>query len=133
MLDPGVLHPGPQPRPLEFPFAAAHSAIAAINAKIESLVWFRDGHGDSAADVRVGFEGSARDGFDQALGEALVDIDQIRRELETDLDALERLITEARHRIEARTEEIAAWQQKLIAYEAAAMDAARRPSTGARS
>ncbi len=41
MFDPGMSHPGLRPEPLEFPFAAAQQAIAAIRDKIEDLALFQ--------------------------------------------------------------------------------------------
>ncbi|MDP8930014.1 MAG: hypothetical protein M3O70_15960 [Actinomycetota bacterium] len=131
MLDADVPHPGAQPEPLAFPFAAAHHAIAAIEAKVESLTRFLNDHGDAVAEVRVGFEGSAREGFDQAMDDALADTGNCLRQLEADLADLEQLVAEARRRVEARDDEITAWQQKTQAYDAAVADASRRASTGA--
>lgn len=116
MFDPGVPHPGLRPEPLQFPLAAARAAMAAIRAKIEDLASFRAGHGDAAAEARVGFEGRARQGFDRAFEDGMADIDHSRRQLEDDLDDLERLVAEAQRAIEARADEIVGWQQRLDAW-----------------
>ncbi len=63
----------------------------------------------------MGFEGRARDGFDRAFDDGMTDIDRKRRELEDDLDDLERLVAEARRAIEDRADEIVEWRQKLDA------------------
>ncbi len=131
MLDPGVPHPGPRPEPLVFPFAAAHHAIAAIEAKTESLRSFLSEHGDALAEARVGFEGSVREGFDQAMDDGLADTGNCLHQLEADLDDLEQLVAEARRRAEARDGEIAAWQHRMHAYDVAVADASRHASTGA--
>lgn len=131
MLDPGVPHPGPRPEPLVFPFAAAHHAIAAIEAKIESLRSFLSEHDDALAEVRVGFEGSVREGFDQAMGDRLAGTGDCLHQLEADLDDLEQLVAEARRRVEARDGEVTAWSHRMHAYDVAVADDSRRASTGA--
>ncbi len=114
-----------------FPFTAADHAIAAIEAKIESLRSFLSEHGDALAEVRVGFEGSVREGFDQAMDDGLTDTGNCLHQLEADLDALEQLVAEARRRVEARDGEITAWQHRMHAYDVAVAHASRRASTGA--
>lgn len=119
MLDSGIPHPGSKPERLAFPFAAAQEAIAALDAKIAALTSFRDGHGDAAADVRIGFEGAVREAFDQAFDDGMADIDRSLGELHADVDNLERLVARARREIEARDDDIAAWQQKADVYDGA--------------
>lgn len=46
----------------------------------------------------------------------MADIDHSRRQLEDDLDDLERLVAEAQRAIEARADEIVGWQQRLDAW-----------------
>ena len=116
MFDPGVSHPGFRPEPLEFPFAAAQEALAAIRDKMEDLASFGAGHGEAAAEARVGFEGRAREGFDRALDDGMADVDRCRRQLDDDLEDLERLVAEARRAIEARADAIAGWEQQLDAW-----------------
>lgn len=130
MLDAGIPSPGPQPEALEFPFEVAQRAMAALRAAIEDLGWFRDRHGEAATQARVGFEGQVRQGFDQALDDALAEANFWLGELEADLDELQRLVALARSRIEARNDAIAAWQQHRAAYDQA-MDAARRAAARA--
>jgi hypothetical protein len=127
--DPGMVYPGPAPVPLRFPFAAAQRAIAAINAHIQAWEACLKTHVDAAAHARVGFEGQVREGFDQALDDAIIDIGYLLDALTDDVEQLQRLMYQAQARIESRNDDIAVWRAKMDAYNQAVDAAAQAASS----
>ncbi|MGH8903064.1 MAG: hypothetical protein ACRDYA_15680 [Egibacteraceae bacterium] len=122
-----MIYPGPAPVPLRFPFAAAHRAIAAIEAHIQAWEACLKTHTDAASHARVGFEGQVREGFDQALDDAVLDVGSVLDALVDDLEQLQRLVSQAHARIESRNHEIRTWRVKMDAYNEA-VDAAQTAS-----
>ena len=116
MGDEVVSHPGARPESIEFPFAAAHAVIAAIDVEIDDLVACAAGHESGAAQALFGAAGQSTTAFEQRLTTRLSDLALRRHHLREQQDEIQRQITLARDAVMARERAIDHWHIRMDAY-----------------
>jgi hypothetical protein len=87
--------PGPPPAAVVYPFAAAQSAINAID-RLRALVHQSiNAHNDAGDEARIGLSGAAADRFVSGLNDRCFDLGDLRRALDNQHEQLQRDLARA--------------------------------------
>jgi len=104
---------GPRPEEFTFPFAEARAALVAIDDAVAALRELVDVHERAVAEVRVGFAGQTRVGFDRGFDDLIGRVRASASALEAQRDELEADLATARRRREQQLDAIAAWERAV--------------------
>lgn len=103
---------GPRPAEISFPFGAARTAMARIDALLDDLETLSRAHEDVTTLAPRDFGGSSRNAFEALFGVMLTDLANERSLLAAQRDELETLVAQAERLQAQRRDEIAAWERR---------------------